>query len=708
MLLSCAMFRTNRLVETEKLIDLMKDLPSTESIHSFFLHYASQSHLAGSPEDHQLAQWTQKQFIHFGIKDSSIQTYYPYLNYPTNRKLAIISGPPELLYEATLKEAKDETIPAFHGYSASGNVTGPILFVNYGRFEDFQLLVSKNITVPGSIALVRHGQIPASLKVKHAEAFKCVGVLVYTDPEEYKHIHDPSMSWDTVVHRDSVLNKYLYPGDPFTAGYGSTHNATRNQTAATNLPSIPSLPISWSDALPLLRATEGHGRVESDWIGGGIKEVGYYTGPSVALCNLVNYNEFKMKPIWNVIGHIKGHQEPNKAIIIGNQRDAWDYGAAAPSSGSAVLLELARVFGILLQKGWQPRRSIILASWDGSEYGNIGSTEWVEDHLEWLDAEAVAYLDVQQAVTGPRFSAQASPMLSRLLVDVTSIVIDPGTSQSVFESWLEQSPESDEEDNTILSLVHPLSVEPGLDTLAFYEHAGISSLSMSFTGNKYAVAHSTFDRISWMEKVGDPLFEYHQTMVRIWGLLTLRLSNDIILPMSPQDYTNSMKQELSKLIVKPEDTCSSGNATFGYPKTSKALEKLIRTTAKFQRKIQGLDHMVVTNKKSKKLLKHINRANARLVLFERMLISPALADKSREWYQHVVYRPSASTGAVQAFPAITAHLDDSDQARLIDRKLSMVLKNAKSALKKGKGKYHISLDEEEEDEDEDDEVTFVE
>lgn len=171
--------------------------------------------------------------------------------------------------------------------------------------------------MPGSIALVRHGQIPASLKVKHAEAFKCVGVLVYTDPEEYKHIHDPSMSWDTVVHRDSVLNKYLYPGDPFTAGYGSTHNATRNQTAATNLPSIPSLPISWSDALPLLRATEGHGRVESDWIGGGIKEVGYYTGPSVALCNLVNYNEFKMKPIWNVIGHIKGHQEPNKAIIIG-------------------------------------------------------------------------------------------------------------------------------------------------------------------------------------------------------------------------------------------------------------------------------------------------------------------------------------------------------------------------------------------------------
>ncbi|RCI03914.1 hypothetical protein CU098_007835 [Rhizopus stolonifer] len=692
-ILSCTMFQTNNL-GTEKLVDLIKELPSTESIRGYFSHYASQSHLAGTKEDLKLAEWTQKKLVEFGIKNSTIQPYYPYLNYPITRKLSIVSGPKELLYEATLVESKDETVPAFHAFSASGNVTGPVVFVNYGLLEDFEWFNQNNLTLNGSIALVRHGKIPASLKIKHAEKYNCIGLLVYTDPAEHKHIHDKTIPWDKLVHRESVLNEYLYPGDPYTMGYASTLNATRNETT-NNLPLIPSLPISWSDALPLLRATEGLGLVAPDWVGGG-KDVSYFSGPSVAQVNLVNINEFKLKPIWNVIGHIKGHQEPNKVIVIGNQRDAWGHGAAVPSSGSAVLLELARVLGLLIQKGWQPRRSIILASWDGSEYGHIGSTEWVEDHLAWLDAEAIAYLDVQQAVTGPHFSAQASPMLSRLLIDVTSTVIDPRTSQSVFESWLEQAPDSEED--SILSLVQPLGSSPGLDTLPFYQHVGISSLSMSFTGTKYGMAHSTFDRISWMEKVGDPLYEYHQTMVKIWGLLALRLSHDIILPLAPQDYANTLKSHLSKLTLPEDDACTPNNQTFGYPKTHKALEKLIHTSAKFQRKVQGLDHLVVSNKKSKKLLKHINRANARLVLFERMFISQSLSD--REWYQHVLYQPSSETGEVEAFPAIVVDQSNEKQ-KLVDRKLSLVIKNAKSALKKGKGKYHIS-------DDDDDEVTFVE
>jgi hypothetical protein len=193
-------------------------------------------------------------------------------------------------------------------YSGDGNVTGPVVYVNYGRLEDFVFLVQNKVELKGTIALMRHGHVPSGIKIQHAETFGCVGALVYTDD---------AIDQPRVVHRESVEYGFVYPGDPLTPGYAATFNATRNATEIYNTPHIPSLPISWSDALPLLRATQGLGIQDATWTGHHGAEIGYFSGPSVALCNLVNLNEYKVKPIWNVFAHIKGHEEPEKAIIIG-------------------------------------------------------------------------------------------------------------------------------------------------------------------------------------------------------------------------------------------------------------------------------------------------------------------------------------------------------------------------------------------------------
>ncbi|RCH97469.1 hypothetical protein CU098_010308, partial [Rhizopus stolonifer] len=400
-------------------VDLVKELPSSRSIRDKFIYYATHTHLAGSEQDPVLANWTQDRFSHFGLQNASTQVYYPFLNYPLERKLAVVNGSQELLYNATLNETNHDITPTFHG---------PVVYVNFGRLEDFVWLTSQsNISVKGTIALVRHGKIPSSIKVQNAEQFGCIGALVYNDPAD--------TDLPTLVHRESVSYAHFYPGDPSTPGFASTLNATVVEN--TTMAGIPSLPISWSDALPLFRITQNLGLTDSLWLGGST-QVDYFTGPSEALVNLVNLNKVEKKPIWNVVSRIQGLEEPEKAIIVGAQRDAWSLSAADPSSGSAVLLELARVFGILLEKGWKPRRSILLVSWDASEYGNVGSTEWVEDHTSWLKKHAVAYLDISHAaVTGPNFSAQASPLLHRLLKQVTSMLIDPKTSQTVYEAWLD-------------------------------------------------------------------------------------------------------------------------------------------------------------------------------------------------------------------------------------------------------------------------------
>ncbi|KAI9249221.1 hypothetical protein BDA99DRAFT_524322 [Phascolomyces articulosus] len=715
----------------------IKSVPSSDFIREFFHYYAAEPHLAGSHADKRQAEWTRDKFELFGIPNATIETYYPWINTPKTRRLAIVSGPEEFLYEAKLEEdtvAKDPStnhpnaIPTFHGYSADGNVTGSVVYVNYGRLNDFQFLAARGVNFTGTIALMRHGLIARGLKVRAAEKFGCTGALLYSDPMEDGPFNkendegEPSESYPngpwrspSSVERGTVQYMSILPGDMLTPGYASTENATRlDPEEAYAMPKIPSLPISWSDALPLFQAMEGLGlKGEIDWLGG-LCEVNYYSGPSVAQVNLVNINDYQIKPVWNVIGKIEGAIEPHRAVILGTHRDAWGFGGAESSSGSAILLELSRVLGLLLERGWQPRRTLILASWDGQGYGSIGSTEWVEDNKSWLDDEGVVYINVDQAVTGPHFAAQATPLLNKLIFEVTQEVWDPRTSMPVYDAWRQdratmavddidvqkKHKKKHREDEPItapiVKMIDPLG--GGSDYMAFFNHLGIASMSMSFNGD-YGVYHSNYDSIYWMEHFGDPTYEYHQTMVRIWGLLALRLSSNALLPMSPLEYS----RELSIRVAAMAD--DQGCATL--PELSAAVSALHETSFSFEHKLHKLQKKLHKHemdvfkhkKKHKKLMKKLVKYNERLAQFERGFIDP-VGLPGREWFKHIVYAPGLWTGyQAEMFPSIVEAIDQGASpsfTREMEERAAGFIESARGLLK---GKHARFVDDDDKSDD---------
>jgi len=661
---------------------LLLSLPSNDSLRDWLKNYTSVAHIAGSENDYKQAIWMRDMWLEFGIPDVQLVEYYPMLNYPIQRRLAIVDGPEELLYEAKLREDvvdEDETsrnqdaVPTFHGYSISGNVTAEIVYVNYGRLADFEYLAAKGVEFTGKIALVRYGLVFRGLKVRAAELFGCVGTIIFTDPANdgplnKSHIPEsyPKGPWSSpsTVQRGSVNFMSIAPGDPLTPGYPATRDAprlARNET--TNLPSIPSLPISWEDALPLLRALEGHGiaaeDLEKGWKGG-LEGVGYYSGPSVAKVNLVNEVEDKITPIWNVIGRINGTEEPDRVIVVGNHRDAWVFGATDPGSGSASLMELAKALGALLEKGWRPRRTILLASWDAEEYALVGSTEWVEDNVGWLREQCVAYLNVDNAVSGPDFTVSASPSLKRLLFDATIKVNDPATGTTVYEAWRKLNAKRDSKRPFVGQL------GAGTDFVPFLDFVGVASISMSFKGS-YGVYHSNYDSFHWVEKFGDPNFHYHVAMTQIWGILTLRLASQPILPMDPIEYATDLNSYVNSLADYPSALAAVAMDAPKFPILREAVEEFLREAHAITHKAHKLQHELDRRHKHHhhhhhydhywKLYRRVRALNDRLFGFERGFIDPC-GLPGREWYKHVVYAPGLWAGyAAQTFPSIMEALD---------------------------------------------------
>ncbi|KAI8977235.1 hypothetical protein BDF20DRAFT_941693 [Mycotypha africana] len=765
---------------SETAADLIQSIPSADHIRHHFSTYAAQPHLAGSDQDKHLAEWTRDTWIRdYGLNDTEIETYYPTLNYPRRRRLAIIKGPEHLLYEAVLdtdttdsheegpsgqhtaateayqRKSRGTATPAFHAYSGNGNVTGPLVYVNYGRLIDFDSLTQQGILLNGTIALIRQGGgITMGSKVKMAEEQGCVGVILFSDMARVvSSLSTISPTLYSYVERGSVQYNSIGVGDPFTPNFAATENITRMPyDELTNIPKIPSLPISWKDAQPFLKALEGHGfasRQPEHMLFD--KNRSYHSGPSEALVNLINLNEYQIRPIYNVISKIEGSEYPDRIVMIGNHRDAWSYGAIDASSGSAVMMELVRTIGILVSRGWKPKRTIMIASWDAKEYGAIGSTEWIEDNASWLKERLVAYLNVDHAVSGKQFVAQASPLLSRLLYQVTNEVIDPQTSQTVYERWkkdslrLRQQHAQDKMISTIVKKEHegtqngnqlspqflaPLidMLEPSLDHTAFFHHLGVSSLSIGFrnkeindtlmqntstTEGVFSLRHSNLDTIQHMLSSDDidPLFEYHQTLTRIWGLLLLRLASDPILPMLTHDYTNNIVQALQQLNNAALSTTSltsltstalsnvqrDGNIrncfTTMFPFISATLPSLSYTSIQFDRRLEKWARQWIIKKKhvSRKLQERVADANDRLMRFERAFCDEAgLNPPESRWLKHRIYGPHIRTGMAIQFPGLVEAVEEGNLERIkwVEERIGKSFIEAERVLK-GQQRQHI-------------------
>jgi len=402
-------------------------------------------HTAGTPANYDTAVYVRNKFIEAGIVDTSFEEYNVLLSYPTPQRSVKVVAPAEAVYDCILQEAPDpynDNRPGadtYLAYSGSGNVTGPVVYANYGRFADFEYLKSLGVVINGTIVVMRYGKIFRGTKALNAETYGAIGVVIYSDPADDGFCRGevyPNGPWrpETGVQRGTIFNGN---GDPLTPGLPSTPSTVRltdeqvfdpKFTYGTPLPSIPAMPLSWGDAQHLLDGLAGPA-APADWQG--CLPFSYNTGPGPLTVNMhiqmTGTNE--RRDIQNVIAKIPGTVEPDRVVLLGNHRDSWTFGGGDPSSGTTTLLAVAAGLGAAMRAGWRPRRSIWLCSWDAEEYSLVGSVEFVEQHFKLLTRNAVVYINVDIAVENADYlSVLGIPSLSAFARDVTKTIAAPPAS----------------------------------------------------------------------------------------------------------------------------------------------------------------------------------------------------------------------------------------------------------------------------------------
>ncbi|KFA51062.1 hypothetical protein S40293_08235 [Stachybotrys chartarum IBT 40293] len=691
----------------EELLDILLETPSSEKAEEWSRYYTAGPHLAGT--NLSQAEWTRQKWEDWGVP-SLIVPYETYLNYPRDHSLSLLekSGDGDaaswkVAFNASLTEDvldEDPTsgladrIPTFHGYSASGNVTGSFVFVNYGTYHDYDDLVEAGVSLKGKIAIAKYGGIFRGLKVKRAQELGMIGVVLYSDPGDdgevteengYEQYPDGPARNPSSVQRGSVQFLSVRPGDPTTPGYPSKPGAPRAPVNDAT-PSIPSIPISYTDAIPILKALNGHGpnvdKFNKYWnrnLGLAYKGVEYNIGPSPdnVVLNLYNDQEYVITPQWDVVGIVNG-TNPHEVIVVGNHRDAWIAGGAGdPNSGSAVINEAIRSVGKALEAGWKPYRTIVFASWDGEEYGLIGSTEWVEEYIGWVSKTNVAYVNVDVGVRGPDFSVSAAPLLNNLIRGVVNSVQSPNQTipgQTVGDLW----------DGKIATM------GSGSDFTAFQDYAGVPSIDMGFGADRTSPVyhyHSNYDSFHWMTEFGDPGFAYHKTMSQILALTVAELAESVVIPFSAAEYVNALTSYLDQVeerLVPAEPTSEEaifavrgsllpGEVTGSADAFRESLKTIRYSLNELLVKAVELDNKAAWVKetlqegipwwnivKRAKLGFIIAKVNKAYQFLERGFLYEGGLD-GRSWYKHIIFAPGLWTGYSGAvYPGLMESIDAKD------------------------------------------------
>lgn len=525
--------------------DRLLAAPSPERARQTLRTLTAKPHLAGTPEDYATALYVRDELQRAGF-DVELVEYEVYLPRPKSRRVEM-TAPTKYrcaLTEPALPEDPDSAsplaVPTFAAWSPSAKVEAPVVYVNYGLPRDYEVLEKLGVSVRGKIALARYGECYRGVKAQVAQEKGAVGLLVYSDPKDDGYVQGktyPDGPWrtDNCVQRGSYRAFTQPPGDPLTPGRPAKKGTPRLAPKDAGLPRIPIQPLSYRDALPILESLRGPA-APKEWIGG--LPIEYRIGNGETRVRMTLTMDYRMRTIWNVIGTLTGKDYPDEWILLGNHRDAWVYGAVDPSSGTTALLEVARAFGELRKTGWQPRRTIKLCSWDAEEYGLIGSTEWVEEHLAELREKAVCYLNVDSAVSGDNFRASAVPSLWSVTKAVLRDVPDASGTRSLYDNWRAQDPQAPE--------VRFGKLGSGSDYAPFLQIAGIACLDMASTGS-YGVYHSTYDSFRWMEKFGDPTFSRHAAMARGWALLAFRLAESHRIGLNLLDYAREIERLAQEL-----------------------------------------------------------------------------------------------------------------------------------------------------------------
>ena len=615
-------------------------LPQPSECEEIHREITRAPHIAGTEGNTRVAEYLAAEYKKAGW-DVEMPAYDVLLSYPKSAALEIVAEPSIALArgEPPIPEDPDTAVPEaaipWNAYSPSAEVASEVLYVNYGRPEDYERLKAMGVDARGKIVLARYSHGYRGGKALEAEKRGALAILVYSDPLEdgwFRGPVYPAGPWGPAAHlqRGSNVYDFLVPGDPLTPGWASTPDAKRIPMAeAESLPKIPMMPLSSRDAAEILSRIGGRSVPDAGWQGLAVADT-FHLGPGPVRVHLKIENTRERRTIRNVIATLRGSELPDKKILLSNHFDAWIYGGVDPSSGTASMLALARALGRLAAEGYRPRRTIVIGEWDAEEYTLTGSTEWGEQHEKDLRQNAAVCINVDASALGREFAASASPLLSRAVREVARDFPDPSTpGKSLADTWGAQT-----------SKDLPVAIlGSGSDYTVFFNHLGIASVDLVFDG-PYGVYHSVYDTHRWMATQGDPGFVYHAAMAKYAGMLALRFANADLLPFDAAVYGREIAKYAEELQSLPgaeslrpalKELASRGRA---WSDAAAAAQKAMTA-----RLAAGEDEAL-----------RLRDANAWLLSLERSLIDPP-GIPGRPWFRHLVYAPLPSYEA-ETLPAV--------------------------------------------------------
>jgi len=666
---------------------------SSENIGKTIKELTLRPHYLGSPGSKEVAENLLAKFKSYGW-DAEIATYQVLFPSP---KVRILEMTAPTKYKAVLKEPaykEDATsghpdqLPSYNAWSADGDVSAELVFVNFGLPEDYLTLEKLGIDVKGKIVIARYGRSWRGIKPKVAQEHGAIGCIIYSDPKEdgyYQGDVYPKGSFKNEfgVQRGSIMDMVIYPGDPLTPFIGATPNAKRlAREDAENLLKIPVLPISYHDAQPLLESLGGPVAPE-DWRGA--LPITYHIGPGKTSVRLKLEFDWKIVPAYNVIAKIKGSEFPDQWIVRGNHHDAWNPGANDPISGIASMMEEAKSIGELVKNGYKPKRTLVYCAWDAEEPGLIGSTEWVEDHVAELKQKAVVYINSDGNGRG-FLSAGGSHGLESMVDGIAKDVIDPQTNVSIYDRLKARevvSAGSDKarKDNMAKKTMSISALGSGSDYSAFLQHAGIPSLNIAFGGeNAGGEYHTAYDSYDYYSRFGDPGFNYGRALSQTIGRAVLRMADASTLPFEFKNLHKTISSYVTEMISMTDqmrestavyNQVISGNnhqlaADPAKPEKLPIAKSevpyidfsvLQNSLVKLESSATSLSERIAKGNIAGASLKALNKA---LYQAEQSLLTNDGLPR-RPWYKHTIYAPGFYTGyGVKTMPGVREAIEQRD------------------------------------------------
>ena len=669
----------------------MLPIPRPDLMRAYQAELASAPHHVGSPKDRANAEWLLAKFRSFGLQ-ASIEEFQ--VLYPTPRERLVELVTPEH-YVAKLKEppvtgdpqsSQPGQLPTYNVFSADGDVTTAVVYVNYGIPDDYETLHKLGVDVKGKIVLARYGGSWRGIKPKLAYEHGAAGCLIYSDPKDdgyYQGLPYPEGPFrpEQGVQRGSVMDMPLYPGDPLTPGVGAVAGAKRLPLAeAKTIMKIPVMPISYGDALPILKNLRGAVAPES-WRGA--LPATYCIGPGPAVVHFKIVSDWQTHTIYDVIARIEGSTFPDEWIIQGNHHDAWVNGASDPISGLVAELEQARALGELVKQGWRPKRTILFAAWDGEEPGLLGSTEWVEQHAAELERKAVVYLNTDSNGKG-WLDASGSHSLERFLHEVARDTMDTVRGKSVYDALKEHHLESAsdatrQEINRRADLAIG-ALGSGSDYTAFIDHLGIASLNLGFGGEGGGgVYHSIYDNQAWFDRFSDSKFAYGQILARLDATAMMRLADASVLPFQFENLAETAAGYVSEIA-----RLAGGKGNLDLAALQNAVEALKRSARAFE---DAFGQACASGEVFRRSPAELQALNQILYRSERTLTAPE-GLPGRPWFKHQLYAPGFYTGyGVKTIPYVREAVEQQrwqDAAKgveIVSRQISALASQLDNAAK---------------------------